>query len=340
MLSIIAALIILSIFVVIHELGHYGAGRLLGFKIIEFAVGMGPRIFKREKNGIIYSLRAFPIGGMCQFYGEDKSVDDEKGFSDHKVWKRMVVILAGPVLNFLSAFILAVILLMAYGVYTDAPMIGSYSGENTPAAQAGLLPGDVIRAVDGKSVDHYEQATELIRSADGSMAVITVQRGGELIDVTVYDIFDEEVGYNRIGVYLDYARVKYTLFEAIGGSVKFVWDIMRQMLSFLVGIFSKGVQPGEVAGPIGVVSIIGEAVRSGLEPVLILAVLISVNLGIFNLLPIPAMDGGRFVFLAIEGMRRKPIDPNKEGIVHLIGFVLLIGLVILLSIMDIGNLIK
>ena len=335
-LSIIAALVILSIFVVIHELGHYGAGRLLGFKIVEFAVGMGPRLLSREKNGTIYSLRAFPIGGMCQFYGEDKPIVDAKSFASHKVWKRMLVILAGPVMNILAAIFFAVILLTAYGEFV--PQIVALSDENAPAAQAGLLPGDIIRGVDGKSVDFYGQVTDYIKAANSEKTVITVVRGGDKIDITVYNIFNAEANRNMLGVQLDYIRSSFTFFEAVVGSVKYVWYIVQQMLSFLVGIFSHGVKSGEVAGPVGTISIIGQAVRLGLEPVLTLVVLISVNLGIVNLLPIPALDGGRLVFLTIEGIRRKPIPPDKEGIVHFIGFVLLIGLIILLTVIDISNL--
>lgn len=336
-LSIIAALLILSLFVVIHELGHYGAGKLLGFKIVEFAVGMGPRIFKKEKNGTIFALRAIPMGGMCQFYGEDQEVGDGLGFGSHKVWKRIIVIAAGPFMNILAALLLAVVLLSAYG--DIAPQISEFSGENTPAEIAGILPGDIIIAVDGRELAYASEAVSLIVAADGNEAVITVKRGNELVDVTVREFFNAEVGYNLIGVTIGYARVEYTFFEAIGGSVKYVWNIMRQMFSFLGSIFTQGVQPGEVAGPVGTISLIGQAVRYGLETVVQMAILISVNLGIINLLPLPALDGGRLVFLAVEGIRGKPISPDKEGIVHFIGLILLFGLIIYLTVMDVGNLI-
>ncbi len=335
-LSIIAALLLLSFFVIVHELGHFGVARLLGFRVVEFAVGMGPKLWGKERKGILYSVRAFPIGGMCRFYGEDEGVKDSESFHAQKVWKRILVVAAGPVMNLIFALLFAATSLMAYGAIVA--QVDGYSAEETPAEQAGMLPGDILYAVDGQRIEYYNDSIAKIRAIQTPDTVITVERNGEKLDLLVRDVFNEEAGYNMLGVNIRAARRPYGFFEAIGGSFAFVGALIREMFGFLGGIFTKGVQPGDVAGPVGTITVIGSAVRMGFEVVLQLAVLISVNLGILNLLPFPALDGGRLVFLAIEGVRRKPIAPEKEGMVHFVGLVLLFGLIILLTYQDIARL--
>lgn len=334
-LSILAALLLLSVFVVVHELGHYLAGRALGFTVLEFAVGMGPALFKKEKNGITYSLRAFPIGGMCRFYGEDEEAKDGRSFASHAVWKRIIVVVAGPLMNVLAAILFAAATLMGYGVYVDIPTISEISGIETPAAQAGLKEGDIIYAINGKTIETFAEVSDLILTATGDEMVITVKRGGELVELTLRDFYNEAEGRNFIGITYGYGRERYGLFRALGASFEYVWDLIVEMLRFLGSIFTQGVKKGDIVGPVGTVSLIGEAVRTGFEVVLRMAVLISVNLAIMNLLPLPALDGGRLVFLIIEAIRRKPVPPEKEGIVHFVGLLLLFGLMIYLTVSDV-----
>lgn len=339
-LSILAALLVLSVFVVVHELGHFVAGRLLGFTVLEFAVGMGPAILKKEKNGITYSLRAFPIGGMCRFYGEDEEAKDGRSFASHPVWKRIIVVAAGPVMNILTAILFAVVSLMSYGVYVDVPTVQELSSETAPAAVAGIEPGDVLYAINGDVIESYEETSELILGASGAEMTITVQRDGELVDFIVRDFYNEAEGRNLIGITYGYGRERYGLFKAIGSSFRYVWDIFVEMARFIGSIFTQGVQAGDVVGPVGTVTIIGQAVRTGFETVLYLAVLISVNLAFMNLLPLPALDGGRLVFLVIEAIRRKPVPPEKEGMVHFAGLVLLMLLMVYLTVSDVRGLVN
>ena len=336
-ISIIIALIVLGIFVVLHELGHYCAGRLFGFGIVEFSVGMGPAIIKKEKNGILYALRAFPLGGMCRFYGEDEDTGDGKAFSSHKLWQRKIVIAAGPVMNILTAIILATIMLMTYGEYM--PSINSFSFENSPAQAAGLEPGDMIVGINGHKLSYYNEISELIMNADSESMQVEVLRGGEELSFTVKDFYNQDEGRNLIGIIMEPARLKYGFFGAVAGSFNYIWQMIKDLISFFGMLFKGQVQSGDVAGPVGIVSIIGQAVRTGFETVLRLGVLISANLGLMNLLPLPALDGGRFIFLIIEAVRGKPVPPEKEGIIHLVGFALLIILVLLLTISDVRRLI-
>jgi len=306
----------------------------LGFKILEFSIGMGPKIVGKEKNGILYCVRAFPIGGMCRFYGEDEAAKDSLSFNAHKVWKRFLVVLAGPMMNILCAVLFAVLTLLLYGEIV--PQVDSFSAESTPAQQAGMEPGDILYAIDGEKIQYYSQTTELIRAGNPDQMRVTVERDGEKKDLIVEQAYDEEKGYNTLGIMIRGVRKTFGFFEAIGASFGFVWSMILEMFAFLGSIFTVGIQQGDIVGPVGTIGIIGAVVRIGFENVLRLAVLLSVNLGIMNILPLPALDGGRLVFLAIEGIRGKPISAEKEGMVHFIGIILLFGLMIVLTFQDIA----
>lgn len=343
-LYVIIALVILSIFVMLHELGHYIAGRKLGFGIVEFAIGMGPAIIKKKKNGILYSLRAFPVGGMCRFYGEDEETGDGLAFGSQKPWKRAVVLASGALMNILTAIVLAVVVLMAIGVIVDyIPTVNDFSFENSPAQAAGLLPGDVILAVDGQELTQYSQTDSLlalIKQASGDACVITVSRDGEVLNLTVRDIYDQAEGRNIIGIQIGAIPVyeKLGFLEALGSSFQYIWEMVKSLVSFFGMLFRGEIQKGDVVGPVGIIVLITDAVKQGVSQLLQIAVLISANLGLFNLLPLPALDGGRLVFVAVEAIRKKPVPPEKEGIVHFVGIVLLLGLIVYLTIGDFSSL--
>ena len=330
LLSIVGALLVLTVLVFVHELGHFYAGKKLGFRIDEFAIGMGPVVCSKEKNGTRFAIRALPIGGLCAFHGEDEGVSDPECFNAQPVWKRMIVVLAGPFMNILLAVVLAVIILMTYGEYM--PNITRFTGENSPAE------GDIIPAIDGKSITYYAECTDYIRQADHAGIEVTVRRGGSDVTLTARDIYDPESGSNRLGIYISPERLRYGLLEAATNSVRYTCYIVKEMFKVLGGLFTGSVTSDDVAGPVGTISIIGQAVRAGFEVVLRLGVLISINLGIMNILPIPALDGGRFLFMVIEAVRGKPIPPEKEGMIHMAGLVLLFSLMILLTVMDVRKL--
>lgn len=336
-LSILAALVLLSIIVTIHELGHYIAGRSLGFSIVEFAVGMGPVLLKKEKNGIQYSLRALPIGGMCRFYGEDEEVSDGKSFNAQAWWKRLIVVLSGPVSNFIFALLIAIITLSSYGDFV--PSIIELSGQDSPAYIAGMQAGDIITAVDGKAVSYYSETVPMILAVKDDHTTITVDRDGQRVDCHLTGIYNAEAGKNLIGITIEPVRMRFGFFQSIGMSVNYLGSMVTETLSFFGRLFQGNVQSSDVAGPVGIIAYISEAVRYGFETVLRFAIMISMSLGIMNLLPLPALDGGRGVFMIIEGIRGKAIPPEKEGMVHFAGLILLFGLIIFLTYNDISNLI-
>ncbi|HWQ58722.1 MAG TPA: M50 family metallopeptidase [Clostridia bacterium] len=342
-LYIIISLVILSIFVTLHELGHYVAGKALGFGIVEFAVGMGPALIKKKKNGIIYSLRAIPVGGMCRFYGEDEETGDGKAFGSQKPWKRAVVLASGALMNLLTAVVLAVIILTTIGIAVDyIPTVDSFTYENSPAQTAGLLPGDRIVAVDGHTLTQYDQINSLlslVTDAAGDSCVVTVERDGQTTDVAVRGIYNEAEGRNILGIMIGAIPVyeKMGFFEAVGSSFQYIWQLVKSLFSFFGMLFRGEIRQGDVMGPVGIIRLIADAIKESIAKLLEIAVLISANLGLFNLLPLPALDGGRLVFVGLEAVRRKPIPAEKEGIVHFVGIVLLLGLIIYLTIGDISS---
>ena len=344
--SVIAALVLLSALVTVHELGHFTAGRLLGFTILEFSVGMGPALYKRKKRGTLFSVRALPIGGMCRFYGEDEEVHDGVCFNAQPVWKRFLTIIAGPVTNLLFAILLAVIALTTYGDYARSdyggfvPCIKEISGTDTPAYKAGLLPGDIILEIDGQPIQGYEQTAELILEADGDSMVLTVERDGEPLDITVVDFYNAAQQKNLIGITINPARKVYAFFPAVGQSFRYVADTVTETFRFFGRLFRGQASSTDVAGTVGIVTYLSEAVRSNLETVLRMTILISISLGIMNLLPLPALDGGRLIFIGIEAVFRRPVNRKVEGMIHFIGLIALFALLLLLTYNDIINLMR
>ena len=231
---------------------------------------------------------------------------------------------------------LAIITLTAYGDYV--PSIYSVDGTSSPAYVAGLQPGDVITAVGGERIQYYDDAVDFLLAAEPAGTSITVDRNGESIELQLHDIYNEESGKNLIGVTISPVRMKYAFFPAIGESFRYIWSMIKETFGFFGSLFQGQVQSREVAGPVGIIAYISEAVRYGFETVLRFAVVISVSLGIMNILPLPALDGGRLVFMVIEAIRGKPIPPEKEGVVHFAGLILLFGLIIFLTYNDISNL--
>jgi len=337
-ISILAALLLLSLLVMIHELGHYFAGRALGFSILEFSIGMGPKLIKKkDKRGTEFSIRAFPIGGMCRFEGEDENAVNEKSFNAQKVWKRIVVVLAGPLTNLVFAILLAFVTLSAFGDYMPAIL---EVNQSSPAEAAGMLPGDVITEIDGKPVRFYFQTVEMIQAAESENLALTITRGGEEKQLILPNVFNEAQGKNVIGVTITTERMKFSVGESALRSVNYVTATMVETFRFLGRAIQGDASSSDAAGPVAIVAMISEAVRSSGETVLRQLVLISASLGIMNLLPIPAMDGGRLVFMLVEVVRGKPISQEKEGLIHFIGLILLFGLIILLTFNDITNLIR
>ena len=337
---IIEALLLLSVLVMIHELGHYTAGRLLGFTILEYAIGMGPKIVGFKKKGIEYNLRALPLGGMCRFYGEDDGVKDERCFNAQKAWKRFIVILAGPVINFVLAFVLAVILLLGWGVADESQIYIQGVNDSSPAQVAGLQAGDRFLTVDGKTLTSYEDLTGAVAAADAAQMEVVVLRDGREETLVLSDLYNPETGANFMGVTLAYGVKKVGLGYAIREGAATCWEMAGLVFKSLGMLFTREATLKDMAGPVGIIQLLGQAADSGWYMVLNLCTLLSVNLGVFNLFPIPGLDGGRILFILIEWVRGKPVLPEKEGMVHLVGIGLLLILVVVVTFNDVLRLIR
>ena len=334
-LTVIYGLLMLTLLVVIHEGGHFFVGKSCDIRIDEFSVGFGPKLLHKEKNGICYSVRALPLGGFVQFYGEDEEVDadyEPRAFNNRPIWQRALTIAAGPAMNILFALLLTVGILVGYGDYV--PQIIEVQ-EGMPAYEAGLQPGDRIVMVQGKRIDFsMELDLSAIRTED--TVAIGVEREGEYHEYLLQPIVDEETGDRVVGLTYSSAVIqKFGFFEAIGLSFKWLWLIVKEMFAALGGALFGGAGLSQLSGPVGTIAVVGESVRYGFETILRIAALLSINLGIMNILPFPALDGGRLVMLGIEKIKGSPVNRKVEGYINLIGFGLLLVLMVVLTYQDI-----
>ncbi len=344
LISIIGALLVIGIIIMVHELGHFWIGRACGIKVMEFSVGFGPKIKQWFKNDILYSIRWIFLGGYTKFYGEDEELDDRLAFNRQSAGRRALTIFAGPAFNILFAFILVVLTLCAFGDFK--PAIAKV-WEDSPAMAAGLKPGDVILEMNGVRMDFAMELDSAIAASDNKTMDITVQRDGEIISMQVpYRYYDHYIldgdtehpvtGY-KTGISLGNMRVRFGFFEAVALSFKWMYFVLKETILAVIGLFAgKGTE--NAMGVVQMTAYLGEAIRSSFESVLRLGVAISISLGICNLLPLPALDGGRLVFIGIEKVFRKPVPRNVEGMIHFVGFALLIVVFILITYQDITKL--
>ena len=336
-MGLILALLLFSFIVFFHELGHFLLARKNGIYVEEFCIGMGPVLVKKKGKETTYSIRLLPIGGACMM-GEDEVENlDEKSFNNKSVWARISVIAAGPVFNFILAFILSVIVVSWLGY--DKPVIKSVL-ENSAAEEAGLKEGDVIKEINGKNIHIFREISAYNQFHPGEKMELTYERNGKEYTVSLKTRPDE-TGRYLIGITQGqykkanaFTALQYGFYE-----VKFWIDYTIESLKML---FTGVIGLDQLSGPVGVVDVVDEAydtnIQYGISSVVLaflnLSILLSANLGVMNLLPIPALDGGRLVFLFVEAIRGKRIPPEKEGLVHMAGLIALFGLMIFVMFND------
>ena len=362
----------LGVLIVIHEFGHFLAAKRMGVRVNEFAIGMGPRLLRWGKGETTYSLRAFPIGGFCAMEGEDEDAptpaalgggenadpeDQSRSFAHKPVWRRVVIVVAGALMNLLLGYVL---LLCYYGFLQEpygntgkvlfSTTTIAQLAEETPAYQSGLRPGDTILSVNGRRVlMDSDLSMEMQNDPDGVLQMVVRRTvDGESRKVTLDAVkfelkTDEETGRQ----YLQYDFVVLgkertfgnTFVQAAKEEISVATVVWRSLVDMVRGRYGFN----DLSGPVGTVNIIADAVGNahslaGWQNLVMLMVLITVNLGVFNLLPLPALDGGRLVFLLWEGITRKPVPPKYEGIVHFVGMLLLVLLMLVITYSDISKL--
>ena len=341
-LGIIVALCLFSAIILFHELGHFLLAKKNGIGVTEFALGMGPNIFSFKKGETEYCLKALPFGGLCAMVGEDSDEVGENSFNSKNVWQRISVVVAGPIFNFILAFIFAIVLVGYVGY--DTPVV--YKTESYgPAYEAGILAGDVIKSVNGRRIYMFKEfRTEIMMNTDGAPMTVVIERDGEELTAVMTPELTPE-GVYKMQIYGG-AYKKTGFFETIKYSILEIRYWITTTVKSLLMMFSGGVSADDVSGPVGIVTMIDdtyqEAVSYGWIDVMLnmmnIGIMLSANLGVMNLLPIPALDGGRLVFLVLEALRGKPIPPEKEGWVHTAGFVLLMGFMLFILYKDLVKL--
>ncbi len=342
---ILLALFCLMAMVVIHEFGHYIAGKILGFKINEFAIGFGPKIIKirNKKNGELFSIRPFPLGGFCQFEGEDEDVESEGAFNKQAPWKRLIVLFNGAFFNFLSAIVIISLVFTFYGQIL--PFIGKVAPESYVAQNNLLQEGDIILSVNNRQVNIL--MTEDISAAFsklGDGGEITVLRNGEKVVVSIEKsniyqrdedgniVYEDGVPktYRAFGISFGLTYQKLDFFTALGRSFGYSFFMVYKILWSFGQLFTGAISFTESAGgPITIITTMSDAARSGAGTLAYIVCLISANLAVMNLLPLPALDGSRMLFTVIEWIRKKPINRKVETIIHTVGLIALFAFAIL-----------
>jgi len=328
---LIIALALFFLLIIVHELGHFLVAKLVGIKVREFSVGMGPLVVGHRRGETLYALRLLPLGGYNRMAGmEPDDLDDPRGFNRKSVAQRVAVIASGSLMNFLLAVLLYAFIFLALGLPSNSPVIGRVL-PGYPAEAAGLQAGDRILAVDGRPVTSWQELVVMIHQSPGRELRLTVVRNGQSLFVRLTPEFDPQTQAGLIGI--EQAIARLSLPAAL-------WQGLRQtglMLFFTVAGFGEmllGRVPVDLVGPVGIVQMVGQAAKFGAASVLGFAAFISLNLGLINLFPIPALDGSRLIFLAVEALRGRPVDPHKESLVHLVGFALLVLAILVITYRD------
>lgn len=340
MQTFIATVVVLGGLIFVHELGHFLVAKLAGVRVHEFALGFGPRLIGFRKGHTEYSLRAFPLGGFVRMAGmhpdeerpDDGEIPPEQQFMHRPIGARMAIIFAGPLANLLLAVALFALLFAVIGVAAPTLVVDGVEA-GLPAEAAGIQPGDEITAVDGVRLESWDELVESIQQRPGEPLQLTIRRDGGSHTITITPV-DQGDGRGIIGVRPQLAYRKFTIIESIGQGLEWTGRVIGAFYAALVDLI-QGRGAGQIIGPVGIGMEIGEATRSGLPNLVLLAGLLSINLGLINLLPIPALDGSRLMFLAIEAIRGRPLDPDKEGVIHLVGFALMLALLVLISVRDV-----
>lgn len=350
-MTLILFILIFGVVVIAHEFGHFLLAKANGIHVVEFAVGMGPTLCSFHKKGTKYSLKLFPIGGACMFEGEDGLAEKEGepgegSFLKASVWGRISTVLAGPLFNLILAFIIAFIMVSSTNILTLRDPVVSQVAEGGGAEAAGLAAGDRIISLNGEKIKLYQEISlYMMASYRGGDVEVVYERDGVRYKATVTPKQDPSSGTYLLGV------MNSDFVEPKGfGTFKYAWYEMRfslkQTYKSLGMLFGGRVSRQDVAGPVGIaVNVVGKtydaAKQYGWEMVLLsmleITLMLSVNLGILNLLPVPALDGGRLVFLFLEVIRGKPVPPEKEGMVHFVGLMFFMVLMVFIFFNDLAN---
>ena len=319
-MTIIYALLIICVLIFFHELGHFMAAKACGVKVNEFAIGMGPKVLKKQKGETLYSVRAFPLGGFCAMEGEDEDSQDERAFNRKSVWKKAIIIVAGAAMNLIIAIILMIAVNYMNGVPTTTI---SQVEENSPAYTAGIQKGDKILSINDKKINSWDDVQAVKNAVNTRELNIKVQRKDT--ELNIKTTLKENDRNKIIGIV---PVSEKNIVKAIANGPSATWNMAKSMYSGLYSLITGKVSAKELSGPVGIVYLINKGISRGFATVLYLTSLISLNLAIINMLPLPALDGGRLLMVIIRRLTGKAIRRTVEGVIHAVG----LGLLLLLTI--------
>lgn len=338
--TIAVAILFFGLIIIIHEFGHFTFAKIFKVKVNEFSIGMGPAILKRKKGETQYSLRCLPIGGYVSMEGEDEDSDDERAFNKKPVWQKIIIVAAGAIMNLILGVIIVAIMLSTSTDLIGTNTIKSFY-DDAVSAQYGLQAGDKFVKIDGHRVWSERDLSFLMSRSEDGVFDFVVERDGELVELNDVHFATQEVDgvtvitydFIIIGEPVGFKNVLVNSFTQSASIVRMVWLSLFDIVTGRYGV-------SELAGPVGTVDIIADvtqtAASSGnMENLLLIMALITINIGVANLLPLPALDGGRLFFLVVEGIRRKPVNPKYEGYVHAAGLALLLLLMVFVTYNDI-----
>lgn len=330
-----AILFILMMLILIapHEFGHFIVAKLCDVKVNEFAVGMGPILFKKKRGETTYSLRAIPIGGFCAMEGEDNSSDNPRAFNNKNPGQRIAILLAGVTMNIIIAFIVCIIAVQITGVPIST--LDSVV-KDSPAAIVGMQGDDKIIKVDGTETKEWSDVIEQIDAYEkGKKMEVTVNRDGTIMNFELEPEYDKDRQGYVIGIV---ASVSKNPVLAIKYGAETTVNLIHEMFNAFEMIFAKGISKDDVSGPVGLVKIVGEASSVGATSYLILLALVSLNLALINLIPIPGLDGGKLLFVILKWVTRGKISDEMETKASIIGLLLILSLFVFITINDVRNL--
>jgi len=347
-LTIILFILILGLIVLVHEGGHFLFAKLTGVHVYEFSIGMGPLLLKHiAKDKTQYSLRAIPIGGYVSLAGEEISEEERKktkgqNLQDKTLFQRFLVMFMGVGNNFIFAFLILLLLGLIYGAPSTTPKISGVT-EGYPAQEVGIETGDIVNRINGHKITYLDDISLYLTVEDLSKPVtfeVTKASGTKNTYTLQPEKVTDENGKTKyaIGIVLK-AESERGLIRSIGYAFKEELAIFKQMFVVLGNLFTGGVKVNQLSGPVGIISIVDQTKKVGMAAILSLTALLSVNVGVINLLPFPAFDGGRILFLVIEKIKGSPVDAKLENTIHTIGFALLILLMIYVTWNDIAKII-
>jgi regulator of sigma E protease len=342
------AIPVFGLLIFIHELGHFSVAKFFGIRVHEFALGFGPTLVGFDKGDTRYNLRLVPLGGFVRMAGmEDGDVDDPQGFNRKPAYARALVIAAGPIMNFVLAALLYASLLFFVGVDVsettrlgeimktcDTAVAGQTVSRPCPAHTAGLRQGDEVISINGTAVTTWQDIKDVVSKSEGKPLVFLVQRGQQKVELRTQAVFEQ--GSWIVGIRPSVRKAP--LGTALVQGTKWTYRTSLDWVTGLAGMITGKVAP-ELSGPVGITRTIAETASQGIDVLVLLAAFLSINLGLFNLLPIPALDGSRLIFLGVESVRGRKLDPTRENIIHFVGFVLLIGLMIVITYKEVAKLI-